>query len=96
MANGNVERAVQELALACFNNNPQRAAQQLRQIPGEHAPRLLRAALRQFHLAVPFVTAEDVRVELEGAGLMPLTKPEAEEVDLVAVASRERAESEVM
>lgn len=92
MANRNVETAVQELALACFNNNPQRAAQQLRQIPGEHAPKLLRAALRLFHMAVPFVAAEDVRAELEGAGLQPLDQPV---VDISGVISKEVAESEV-
>ncbi len=93
MANRNIETSVQELALACFNNNPQRAAQQLRQIPGEHALRLIRASLRMFHLAVPFATAEDVRAELEGAGLQPLDKPVT---DISGVISKEVAESEVV
>lgn len=92
MAGRNIETSVQELALACFNNNPQRAAQQLRQIPGEHALRLIRAALRMFHLAVPFVPAEEVRAELEGAGLQPVAKPMT---DISGVISKEMAESEV-
>lgn len=80
MASKKTETAMQEFALACHYNRPERAAAQLKQIAGEQAPRMLRGALRQLTLVMPFVRHEEIVEELGKVGLAIATKTEEEKL----------------
>lgn len=60
MATRKVETAIQEVALAAFYGNAHRAARMLKDVPGEHAAKVMEGALRQWALVVPFVPAAQI------------------------------------
>jgi hypothetical protein len=69
MATRKIERAIQELALATFYSNPNRAARVLKDVPSEHAARVMEGALRQWAMVVPFVEPAVVEEILAKFGL---------------------------
>ncbi len=69
MASRKVETAVQEVALAAFYGNAPRAARMLRDVPGEHAEKVMEGALRQWALVVPFVPPSQIEEILAKYGL---------------------------
>lgn len=69
MASRKVETAIQEVALAAFYGNAPRAARMLKDVPGEHAEKVMEGALRQWALVVPFVPPVQIEEILAKFGL---------------------------
>lgn len=69
MASRKVETAVQEVALAAFYENAPRAARMLKDVPSEHAARLLEGALRMGVMVIPFIVPKEVEEILAKFGL---------------------------
>lgn len=92
MATRKVETALQEVALAAFNGQSERAARMLRDIPKEHAERVMEGALRQWALVVPFVEPARVEELLSNYGIGITPRASIQPLSEVTVASQSEAE----